>query len=193
ERANKERERAEANFDLADDAIKKSHEDMARFLQGQPHMKELGLTFYKNALNFYQQFAEKNRTNPVARKGVANAFFQIGIIQHELGKHPEAIKAHRAAGERFEELAKEQPQERFYRLKLGNVLNHMALSLEKVGQSQEAEKAFRRVIVLMQTLVAEDPTHAEAQSLLGGALHNLAMLLKTRGEVQQPYELLGKA
>ena len=162
EYADKERERAEGNLDLALKALDAVYLDAigTEKLLGGPRARpgEAGFTpsapppltalekeLLKRGLSFYDQFAQRNAVTQRAALQTAQAYYRVGLLQAALGDHTSAESAYRAAIERFTALAQQDPN---------NVNHHQSLA--------DAHDAFARI--LPEWPKAKDATQAALQA-----------------------------
>jgi tetratricopeptide (TPR) repeat protein len=103
-------EAAEANVQLARQAVDEMY---ARLQQDPLHVQArtppLRRDAVLNALQFYQQLARQERTEPVMRRERALAMTRVGDIQHRLGRHSQALEAYTELIALLEGLAAEFP------------------------------------------------------------------------------------
>jgi tetratricopeptide (TPR) repeat protein len=87
-------------------------------LQSPQPLTDLERELLKRGLDFYDQFAQKNAAAPRVFVQTAQAYYRVGLLQGALGDAAAAAEAYRGAVERFEHLAKEEPDnaEHFRRL-----------------------------------------------------------------------------
>lgn len=160
--ANAEQERAEDNFDLALEALdavyldaigrdKLLGEPIAR-PQGveasfatPPPLTDLERDLLERGLDFYDQFAQQNTASRHAFVQTAQAYYRVGLLQGALGETGTAAEAYRGAIERFEKLAREEPEnvEHFRRLAeayrgLGSVIPDWPSAKEALEAGRDA-------------------------------------------------------
>ena len=145
-------------------------EELANAQGMQPLQREL----LEAALQFYEEFLAERGDDPTLGAEVARAYHRVGRINELLGAHEQALAAYRAAGARYEALARDHPDDRDF-------LRNVAVSEEKTGvllngmrRADEAEESFRRASVVLSPLIASDPPDR-------AALHTHARVLLAQG------------
>jgi tetratricopeptide (TPR) repeat protein len=100
--------------------------------------------FLEEALKAYEEFAADTGEDEEAHRGVANAYFRVGVIQHRLGHLPEAERAFRAALTRYDRLDQLRPPDSRSTLQRAATWNQLGNVLREAGRPGEAETAFQR-------------------------------------------------
>jgi serine/threonine protein kinase/tetratricopeptide (TPR) repeat protein len=188
-----QQQRAEVNLDVGRQAIDEAHTAWARLLQEHPHMQEWAMKFNRHALTFYEKFARQNVGNPRVRRGVAQAHYQIGQIQRELGLQEQAAAAFREALARFKELEDEEPKNHFHRLQRARSSRRLGSVLIDLGQPRQAEAAFRTAIALERKLLDEEPRETACLLDLGHSLRKLGWMLGNEGKLEEAKQHLDEA
>ncbi len=134
--ADEQRERAEANFHLAMQALdevylksigekKLLREEVDRPLgpeqptNQRPVFSELERELLQRGLAFYDQFAQQNSKNPQALLETGKAFYRVALLQVGLEENDQAQKAIAEAIARLKRLTEQHPEESEYFLELG--------------------------------------------------------------------------
>ena len=78
----------------------------------RPLFSDLERTLLKRGLGFYDAFARRNAAAPRASLRTAQAYYWVGLISGALGDATAAAEAYHGAIERFEQLTKEEPEQR---------------------------------------------------------------------------------
>jgi serine/threonine protein kinase/tetratricopeptide (TPR) repeat protein len=177
-----QRQRAQSNLHQAlrvlDDIYLQVAEDrVPRDLQQEQQEHEL----LKNALGFYQKFADENSTDPEVALEVIRANRRIGDIQWLVGQHEGARKAYAAAMEKAEGLAKGPDAQPEYVHELAVCHNSVGDLLRETGELEPATGHIREAIDLVGPLTKTTPVPHEYQAQLARSRHALGLVLKLRG------------
>jgi serine/threonine protein kinase/Flp pilus assembly protein TadD len=179
--AEKQGRRAEVNLQKALAAVEQmltrlSAEDV---LPNIPGMDRVRHQLLKDALWFYQDFLQENRTDPRVRRDMAATYGRIGDLDKRLGNQAAAEEDYHAEMALFQGLADEFPQRPDYRFDLAGCYTHLGNLLVHTPRREEAERAFRRALAIQQVLVKEFPRSARYREDLAGSHNNLGNLLTT--------------
>jgi serine/threonine protein kinase/Flp pilus assembly protein TadD len=134
--------------------------------------------FLRNALAWYEEFAQDTRQDEKSRAGVAEAFARVGQIRLRLGQAKDAEAAYRRSQELYAQLAADSPNRPNYRQALVKSHNGLGSLLNYTGRPKEAEKAYRTALALSQELAANFSTRPEYSRDLAMTQTNLGSLLK---------------
>jgi len=155
DQAQRERDRAESNLDLAlkaldevylgaieEDAllaqpVSAAEVDDSSDVQLQT-LSEMEREWVDRGLEFYDQFAIQNDSVTAAASDAARAYHRVGVFQASLGSLASAEKAYRAAIQRFERLTNEQPDNSTYLSALGDAYRGLAFVLPEWSAATEA-------------------------------------------------------
>jgi serine/threonine protein kinase len=159
--AKREQNRAESNLGLALKALDEvflgaivedrllaqpvsaAGDDSASGYQPDP-LSDVEREWVNRGLEFYDQFARQNDSVSTAALDAARAYHRIGLFQASLGSLASAEKAYRAAIQRFERLANEQPDNSDFFSALGNAYRGLASVLPEWSAAKEVlETAFQ--------------------------------------------------
>jgi serine/threonine protein kinase len=149
---------AQAQRGLARRAVDRMFTQVAeKWIAQQPHLEPLERQFLLEALDFYQEFAREQNTDPDVRLETTNAYRRVGMIQGRLGEHAKAEEALQQAISLLEQLVAEFPSVANYRSALAGTYCCIATEFHNLRREIEAEKAYRQAVVLGERLVAECP------------------------------------
>jgi serine/threonine-protein kinase len=131
---NRQKARAEANFELARTAVDDMYTQVAvKWLNQESRMEPVQREFLVKALHFYEQFAQPAGSSPEVRLEAGKAALRVGAIQERLGDSAAADAAVRSAIDTFRALAAERPDPAA-RLQLQMSLNEYGWLLWTVGR-----------------------------------------------------------
>jgi tetratricopeptide (TPR) repeat protein len=194
--AEKERQRAEANFQSALAAVvqllKRVSESGDR-LADEPRMELVRQRLLEDALRFCQDLLKQKGTDALARHETAALHRHVGDLQKRLGQRAAAEEAYGAALRLFGDLAAEFPGRSAYRRELAACHTNLGSLLADTPRQKEAEGAFRRALEIEQALLEEFPGTAEYRSAVAGSLHNLGTLLVRGGRPGEGEKFLRQA
>jgi tetratricopeptide (TPR) repeat protein len=178
----REHSRAEARARQARQAVDEMYGEVAEeWLDQEPHMEEVQRRFLLKALQFYEEFAAEEGSDPAVRLAQATAYRRVGDIQQKLGEQAKAEEAYGRALALSRRLADDFPAEPEYRGLLAGCQHQLGLHFSQAKQFQEAERAFREAVALREKLLAESPNSLEYQYDLAASLSGLGRALHGRG------------
>jgi serine/threonine protein kinase len=176
-----ERDRAEANFRLALDAVNRYFtrvsEDpklKARDLEGL--RRELLVT----ARDFYERFVDERRNDPRVRLDLGRAYGRLGLITNVLGSQAEAIVLLQRSRDIFDGLAAGQPDVLEFHQDLAKSHVNLGELYRTAGRWEAAEAAHLRALALRERLAAER-SEIEYQDELADSYNNLAAVYHATG------------
>jgi len=171
--AQRQRERAQANFGLARSAVDEflNHVTENELLT-VPGLQPLRQDLLSSALEFYDNFTEDETNADELLIELALAHYRIAVIRGELGQG-ESKKANEKSIELFEQLRDG-----------GNESLEVRLGLAK---SYYRAQRYDETISLCQTILNTKPKHAEVRSLLANTYNALATRDKTSIRIALEY------
>jgi serine/threonine-protein kinase len=109
------RKEAETNFDMAQRAVEvyltNVSENTLLKEQDSLDIRTLRRELLNSALEYYKEFAEQRKNDPLLRRQLAKAYFRVGQLTNEIGSAPLAVDALRSAQTIWERLAKVNPRD----------------------------------------------------------------------------------
>jgi serine/threonine protein kinase/Tfp pilus assembly protein PilF len=179
-RANEERARKNVRVALkALDGIylQVAEERLPRDAQRKKEDSEL----LKKAMEFYQQFAEQNSSDPRVRLDVGRAYRRVGDIRRFVGEHATAQQAYLAAIATGQALATDSPHEPEFHYEVAVSHNALGEDLLETGQLAEAGAHFRQAADLLAQLTTHAPSVASYRAELARSHHGQGSLLRRQG------------
>ncbi len=174
--AEAQRERAEANFQKARDAVDQMLTRVAEEkLRDVPQMEPVRRELLEEALAFYQGFLQERSSDPAVRQETARAYRRVGDIYRRLAEMDQAEEAFRQAIALYEQLAAEYPDAPEYRRDLAGSHARLGGLLGATARSAEAKEQFRANLALRESLVRDYPSVAKYR-------RDLAMAHAWRGD-----------
>jgi tetratricopeptide (TPR) repeat protein len=156
--ASHQRNRAEANFQMARDAVDEMTRVAEEQLAGDTGARR---ELLEKAHVFYAGFVEQNGDDPSVLEEVGMAYKHLGEVCWSLGQHKQAEQAFRNAIDIFEELAHDFPNVARYRLEIVITKDGLAHALLYLGRHRESEQTFLQGRAIAEDLVADFPEVAE--------------------------------
>jgi serine/threonine protein kinase/tetratricopeptide (TPR) repeat protein len=178
-RADEQRGRADANYDLARRAVSETvvHIAAAPRLQTVA-FEDLRRELLSGVLPFYEELTRQHGDDPDIEAERAAAFLQLGRIHDALGAHAEAQADYVHAREILSRLSDEHPRSPGYRQGLAACRDSLGCLLMDIGRVGEAETELRAAVELREALSAESPNNATLRRDLAGTRYNLARSLR---------------
>jgi serine/threonine protein kinase/tetratricopeptide (TPR) repeat protein len=160
-------ERAQRHLDTGYRILDEIYVDTAE--KRLPQKKELTAEdrqFLERALQFYEEFATQESSDPKVRQKTVDAYLRIGAIQESLGQEAKAAKSYDDALAVASQLAAESPDDPACRQRLARVYSSLGgachnLRLIPLRRRQEIEHAYSEAARLQEQLVQEFPTNQE--------------------------------
>jgi tetratricopeptide (TPR) repeat protein len=193
-RAERQRGRAEANFEKVREAVDRM---LTRVGQEQlahaPQLEQVRREILEDALRFYQWFLEQRGSDPAVRQEAGRALRRVGDIHALLGQADQAEQDYGVALGLQEQLAAEFPHEARYRLEVARTRQQAGQLLAQTGKVAEAEQAHRAARYLWQPLADADPGVPAYRQGLAQSLCDLGTLLAATGRWAEAAEVFGRA
>ncbi|HET6576118.1 MAG TPA: serine/threonine-protein kinase, partial [Fimbriiglobus sp.] len=175
----KAKERAEANFAMADEAV-------GRFMVAitddpqlkQPDFDPLRKKLLEPAVPFLQKIADQQSDDPEREADRGAVYIRLINLRLSLDEHEAALRDSEAARDLFVRLNKAFPDVRRYRHGLASCLTTRAIALERLVRLGESEADYRRAVDLKDRLAAEVPGNPAARHDLAESRNNLGALLQ---------------
>jgi serine/threonine protein kinase len=165
-----------------------------KWLAHEPHMTNVQKEFLQRALEFYEELAAEESTDPEERLERAVAFRHMGDIRGG-GWHRSAggEESYRMAVRLCEELRVEFPENTKYREELGQCLRSLGRFLADHEQLGEAEQQLRRALALFSEQTNEFAALPEYLEDVGESHEDIGILWQRMGKAEQAEEALKKS
>ena len=187
--ANRQRSRAESNFDKArhavDDALTAISEEE---LLNAPGLQPLRRRLLERSLDYYRGFLEDSGDDPEVRFETAATFERIGDISAQIGTSDEAMAAYREAVEMLERLAAEAPDDPSPRRRLSTTLNAMGTTLVDTRRIDEALANYRRALEISEALAGEPRVRSSDRLHRAVVLRNIGAAEFRDGRIRDALE-----
>jgi tetratricopeptide (TPR) repeat protein len=139
----------------------------------------------KEALSYYQEFAQEAGDSPEIYRGVADAYRRVGDICKKLGQPEVAKQAYHDAIAVADRLAVDFPSVPEYRKVLAQSYNNLGILLRDQTQWGEAEAACRHALEIRGQLVTDLPTVPQYRQDLASSHYHLGILLHNLGKREE--------
>ena len=187
--ARREKNRAELNLQLAQDAVDEmlssAGSKQARVAADVPEMEEFRKELLQKAQRFYATFTQQKPDSEQLANEMAWAYFRLGDIHRLLAENGESAKDYHDAISQFESLANQHPGKPDYRQALANSFNWLGETLRtQLATRPEAEQAYNSALRLQEDLLRGGGQKApEYQRELARTHYNRGIL---RYDMQHP-------
>ncbi len=194
-----QRERAEHNFSMAQDAVREYYvlvsEDTLLKQRGMQPLRDLLL---EQALEYYQRFLEQRQDDPTLRKEIAQAHFFAGRITETVDSADKALPHYQRALELQrellrEELLQEKPSQELLQFNYGQTLNAIGRAMQNLGRLKEARKYYQQAIEQREKLATAQPDNAEYGRTLASSMMNVGWVHLRKNELEQSIEFFNRA
>jgi tetratricopeptide (TPR) repeat protein len=197
EEAEKERKRAETNFqrsrEVVDRFLTRAAEDMA----DKPHMEKVRRALLEDALKFYQEFLEQKGTDALIRHETARAYLRVAQIQQWLWNTAQVEAPARSAITLLQQLSAEHRASKEYWQDLAEAHDALAASLDHRIRLEDALAEYRSELAVWEHLAADFPAVgnyrrrvAAAHSRIGHTLFRLFRYEEAEKEYRSTHDLL---
>jgi len=187
--AMREKNRAEANLQLANKAVDESLSSAGRHkAKGPgdlPEMEEFRKELLDKAAGFYASFAKQHPKNEDLRSEVAAAHSRLGDTNRLLDKHEAAVAEYKEAVSQFESLAREHPRNKDHRQALAYAHNFLGETLRTWCEELKgaapcslsgAEGEYNSALALQERLHDEEPANSLYRQELARTYYNRGIL-----------------
>ena len=196
--AEEARGRAERNFRLAQDAVRQYFVRVSEdTLLNQPGMQPLRDSLLRQALVYFNQFLKERGDDPLVRREVAEAQFNVGRIAETVDS-PAAALPHYLEAAKLEENLQKDPKlpdagRDALRQQHGQTLNAIGRVMQKLQRTDDARAYYREAADLREKLAAAKPGDAERARALASSVMNLGIVEQASGNLPAALALLERA
>jgi serine/threonine-protein kinase len=192
--ARTQRERAEAHFAKAQEAVNRLLTRVGEHrLADVPGMDQLRGELMQDALQFYQGFLrEQDDPAPAVRHETALAHMRVGLIRHLLGQTDVARQHNAEARRMLQTLADEHPEVPVYSKDLAQT-HLLAGDMDQDDQRPTSEAHYRAALALWDRLRQDHPDDTVPVRAMSQAYNNLGNLLGVFGQMDESEKALKQA
>jgi tetratricopeptide (TPR) repeat protein len=180
-RAQRESDRAEGNFKVAQDAVESmlssiDRKDPSQLRLDPPELIDFRQQLLEKARPFYDRLLKGKPDNPTVLEEMAGAHFRLGEIQRISGA-PDAAQSYQDAIKEYTRLSMEDPGNEEYREALGNSYNYLGETFRlDGGKKAEADAAYGNALLKQQELVQQNPQNDRYRQELARTHYNRGIL-----------------
>jgi serine/threonine protein kinase/tetratricopeptide (TPR) repeat protein len=188
------KQRAEANFALANEAVEKylgTVTNNRKLKQADFH--DLRKKLLESAIPFFQKLTEQKSDDPDVEAGRGRAFGRLAKVRSAMGENEATLQDFEAEHAIFARLTADFPTVPAYRHDLAISLNNLGHSLNHLGKREEAETAYRQAQGIYQKLAADFPAEPKYRQSLANNHNHLGILLDDLGQREEAEALYRKA
>jgi tetratricopeptide (TPR) repeat protein len=188
----KERDRAEKNFERVFQAIEESLNKVSRSPELRaPALRGFRKQLLAGILNQYQRIIDEVGDNPRAERELARAYQRLAYVNSEMGNRAESLAAARRAVAVAEKLLRRSPASVSSRELLASAYEQLSMS---ASDPAEVTRAVERSRGLYEGLVRDDPGRAAYyRSHLAYTYYNLGLGRAGAGRVKEALVWLDRA
>jgi serine/threonine protein kinase len=178
QRADQQRDLAEARFEMAQDTVEEMLENVSELeLYAVPLMEQTRQRLLEKALGFHEKLLQQKSDDPASRFLVARARRKVGEINRQLNRLDESRSSLELACAELEQLATELAAPAKYRQEWTTALLARSRVANQAGQLAEAEETARKALEVAETLSRDHPDEADYRIAVGGAQRALGLIL----------------
>jgi tetratricopeptide (TPR) repeat protein len=166
-------------------------EVVEELLGRQVQLTEEHRAFLKKLLAYHAEFAAAKADDPLGRRGRAQGYSRVGLLNQRLGEYQDAETAYREALALDNDLAKDFPDQLDFRSDLAASYANLGNLLRDTGRPKDAEAAYRDALKLHQQLVAAAPDRPDLRQVRAKCQLNLGILLSDLGRPEEAETALG--
>jgi serine/threonine protein kinase/tetratricopeptide (TPR) repeat protein len=195
-----ERDRAEASFRMARDAVDRLFTQWSQSPKLKTRaMEKFRMDLLQDAKGFYERFIHEQFDTPAVRYDLGLAHHRLAAIYRELGDYAAAEDSSAKAIATFEDLARAQPDMAEYQRDLAASYATLGIVYSNTARSEKAAAAYQEALAIQKKQVAanpEAPEHryelAKTYSALGLVHQNGDQPEKAATMCQEAQDILSK-
>ncbi len=177
-------QKAEANFQLARQAVDKYLNRVAESPALKAHgLESLRLQLLGTAREFYEKFVEQYADDPALRNDLGDAQMNLANISRLIGRTDQAESAYLKARDLFDALRRERPSEPLYRRQLASAHGNLGLLYSDTRRAKEAAHAFENALTIEAELDRVATSQPADRSRLANTSDNFALFLRRNGRI----------
>jgi serine/threonine protein kinase/tetratricopeptide (TPR) repeat protein len=191
-----EREKVQARFDLARDAIRLFHGEVSEdLLLKEKQFEDLRHKLLRGAAEFYGKLEAllQGQRDRVSRAALGQAYDELGDLTARIGNQPEALGVHKKALAVRRSLAAGPEADAKAALDVAKSLTAVGLLSRQTGDTPGALAAFEEARGLADGAVAPTGGSDEAREVLGTSHYQIARLLSIIGKPSEALKALDQA
>lgn len=178
-------QRAEANFHQAKQAVDEFGACLAERLAGIPGVEPLRRELLGETLRYYEGFIKQAADDPSLQEDIAITYSKIGGITERTGRTNEALAAYRQAVAVLERLLQRQEDARAAQTLLALCRSNLGLLLARTGQADEGLRQVSAALEIQRGLAENFPDEPSFRAAVALTHNNLGLLKSQLGENDQ--------
>jgi serine/threonine-protein kinase len=175
-----QRDRAERNFQLAQDAVREYYIRVSEeTLLNQPGMQPLRDSLLRQALAYYEQFLNERGDDASLAREVALANFFVGRISEAVDSPAKALPQYEKAAQQQKQLLDRAANGRSrdaLKEEYAQTVNAEGRALQNLQRLDQARQCYEQAAKLREELAAAHPEDAELARGLASSVMNLGLL-----------------
>jgi eukaryotic-like serine/threonine-protein kinase len=186
--AERQRDRANANFQLAREAVDHFYAQVSQSAEMKARGAEkLRTGLLQGAVQFYERLLQDEGEGSVEQIRAENArsLRRLASLLDDIGKTTESEQRFRQAESLSRQLASASPAESAYRVDLAATLSGLGMFYARLARRDEGEAILKEACDLRRELADSDPPTPERLDDLAGILGNLGALYSEWGRYAQ--------
>ena len=191
--ADAERERAQAHYAKAREAVDEITHIVEEQLAGSVMAKETRRELLQKAQWFYESLLETNSRDPNVMIETCYAYRRIGSIHMRLGQYDQAEIAYASAIDISSKVCETSSDELHAQELLGDCIVALCLVFMEQGKMAESVANQQQAIKIFELMRTQRPTDRSCQEKLSGAYKRLAKTLRWMGENEQAIQATEQA
>jgi serine/threonine-protein kinase len=167
--AAEQRDQAQANFQLARDAV----DEYCTKVSDDPRLKgkdleELRRQLLQTAAKFHEKFVQRRGEDPRQKLDLGRAYLRLARLTGQIGDREKSLALHEQALATLKELHAEHPDAAEYREELAGAHDALAGWLNDTRRMRESDEHYQRSFTLWEKLAEEYPQELKYAIGLGG-------------------------
>ncbi len=140
---------------------------------------------FRKSISVWEPLCAERKDKPEYRRGMGDAWSNLGIHLANDSNFEESEKAHRKAIETHDALAAEFPDNPDYLCNAANVRNSFGVMLKDVGRNTETVEQYKQAIDIYQRVLEKAPDDPNAAVSLTNVQNNLGLELFLAGKTEE--------
>jgi len=193
--AEKHRQRAERNFQLAQTVVDRFYTEVSESrLLNERGLQPLRRSLLETARDFYRRFVEERGDDPRVQADLGKALFRLAYLTDEVESKAKAITIYQEALATLEPLCPSHPEERTFQSCRAASYLHLASLYRYTARPDLADSALQKALELYEPLARADGPDALAdQRALATAYQERGYRLYDTGHRAEAVEFLQRA
>ena len=194
ELARRERDRAEASFQQAREAVRELFTTVATGeLADRPGMQPLQRKLLGLAREYYEGFLRQRPDDPTLAAEAAATYFRLGNVTTAIASKTEAARLFGRALDLLERLARDHPENLDYAYNIARTYLMIADHEWSVGHRDEALRRYDQALAIATEIVRKRPDVPEYLECLASCQDSLGVRRRQDGDPRMALDYHGKA